>query len=111
ISDKYNESNEVLFDFDVPLPKLGEPRNIEVEDYYLKWDTVENADFYVIIIEKGDLIYTFDTESNSYDISFLLNGNYEVKISAHSNLNFVPSNEAFYNLVINKEKLDSPKNI
>lgn len=111
VSDKYNESNEVSFDFDVSLPKLGEPSNIEVVDYYLKWSNVENADFYVVRFEKGDLIYIFDTESNRYDIDFLPNGNYVVKIVAHSNSNYVTSNEAIYNLVINKEKLNTPKNI
>lgn len=85
--------------------ELLEPSNLKVVECILTWDTVENADEYVVFVNDKK----YKTTENTFDISFLEEeGKYVIKVMALSDDEaFTASNWAKFTYVVSEEDVGS----
>lgn len=85
--------------------ELLEPSNLKVVECILTWDTVENADEYVVFANDKK----YKTTENAFDLSFLEEeGKYVIKVMALSDDEaFTASNWAKFTYVVSEEDVGS----
>ena len=83
--------------------ELLEPSNLKVVECILTWDTVENADEYVVFANDKK----YKTTENAFDLSFLEEeGKYVIKVMALSDDEaFTASNWAKFTYVVEEESV------
>lgn len=94
----------------IPSSCLYNPTSLELNEYILSWNEMENADSYTVVIDGQE----YTTQSNNYDISFLstIAGNHEISVLSNSN-NVELGKDLTYETIYKEVyvKLETPKNI
>lgn len=83
---------------------LRAPKNLRIENDILYWDEVKNASVYLILINEEE----FTSNKNEFDLSFLDNGEYTIKVQAKAK-NYQDSN--FSETIKYNVELKEPRNL